>query len=138
MDEKQNERILEIFNSGSQPYAIWMEPFSSAIMNIAGSEWIIIILLAVVLFLGTKKLPEVSRTIGKAVGEFEKAKETFRREMEEASQHAKGTGKLPRITGPVTSERQKLSKIAESLGIEDNAELTDEELRSMISKRMAN
>ncbi|MGH9991518.1 MAG: Sec-independent protein translocase subunit TatA/TatB [Nitrososphaera sp.] len=115
-----------------------MEPFSSAIMNIAGSEWIIIILFAVVLFLGTKKLPEVSRTIGKAVGEFEKARNTFRREMEEASQHTKGIGKVPRITAPVASEREKLTKIAESLGIEDNAELTDDELRSMISKRIAN
>lgn len=123
-----------------------------AIMNIAGSEWAIIILLALILLVGTKRLPQVSKTIGRAVGEYEKAREMFRREMQEASETARsgnvggagasrgnnggGTGPIPRITGPVATEREKLETIAASLGIE-HAGMTDEELRVLISQRMA-
>ena len=107
-------------------------------MNIAGTEWIVIILLAVVLLFGTKKLPQFSRSIGKAVGEFEKAKEMFRKEMEEASREARGSTIIPRITGPVSTEREKLETMANSLGIEGHQGLTDDELRVLISKRLGN
>ena len=43
---------------------------SALVMNIAGSEWIIIVLLGLILLFGTKKLPQVSRSIGKAIGEY--------------------------------------------------------------------
>jgi sec-independent protein translocase protein TatA len=107
------------------------------LMNIAGSEWIIIILMGLVLLFGTKKLPQFSRTIGRAMGEFEKARETFRREMEEAADPARSASRIPKITGPVSSEREKLETIANSLGIDDYAGLTDEQLRMLITKRMA-
>lgn len=107
------------------------------IMNIAGSEWIIIILLGLILLFGTKKLPQFSRTMGKAMGEFEKAKNTFRREMEEAAKPARSISRIPKITGPVATEREKLETIANSLGIADYAGLTDEQLRTLISKRIA-
>jgi sec-independent protein translocase protein TatA len=106
---------------------------SALVQNIAGSEWFIIILLALVLLFGAKKLPQLSRTMGKAVGEYEKAKEMFRREMEEATNQSN----IPRITGPVATEREKLETIATSLGIDDYQGLTDEELRMLISKRMS-
>ena len=107
------------------------------LLNIAGSEWIIIILLGLVLLFGTKKLPQFSRTVGKAIGEYEKARQTFKREMEEAIEPAKSMGRIPKITGPVSSEREKLETIANSLGIDDYEGLTDEQLRMLISKRMA-
>jgi len=107
------------------------------LMNIAGSEWIIIILLGLVMLFGTKKLPQFSRTMGKAVGEFEKAKNTFRQEMEEAMEPAKSASRIPQITGPVATEREKLETIANSLGIDDYDGLTNEQLRILISKRMA-
>lgn len=113
-------------------------PFSGMLLNIAGSEWAIIILLALVLLFGTKRLPQLSRTIGKAVGEYEKAKQTFRNEMQEATEEAKrGTGvsNFPYITGPAATEREKLATIALSLGI-DPAGKTEEELRALISQRM--
>jgi hypothetical protein len=37
----------------------------------------------------------------------------------------------------VATEREKLETMAESLGIEDHAGLTDDELRSLISKKTA-
>lgn len=41
---------------------------------IAGQEWIILIIVAVVLIFGARKIPELARTFGKAKGEFEKGK----------------------------------------------------------------
>lgn len=114
-----------------------MAIFDPAIMAIAGTEWIIIVLLAVVLLFGTKRLPQVSRSIGRAVGEFEKAREMFKQEMEEASLEARGGRSLPKITRPVSTEREKLETLADSLGIDDHAGLTDEELRALISKRLS-
>jgi sec-independent protein translocase protein TatA len=110
---------------------------SALVMNIAGTEWIIIILLGLILLFGTKKLPQFSRTVGKAVGEYEKARTMFRREMEEAMEPARNISRIPRISGPVATEREKLETIANSLGIDDYAGLTDEQLRMLISKRMA-
>lgn len=136
--------------------AMVMAPFSVVLLNIAGSEWAIIILLALVLVFGTKRLPQFSRAIGKAVGEYEKARQTFQREMQEAADQVRRdvpgsssssasanaaagsaivNSRLPRITGPVASERQKLEMIAASLGI-DHSGKTDEELRSLISQKM--
>ena len=109
-------------------------PLSGMMANIAGSEWAIIILLALILIFGAKRLPQFSKTVGRAVGEYEKAREMFRREMQEASEQAKA--KNPRITGPVASEREKLETIAASLGIEHRGK-SDEELRSLISRRMS-
>jgi sec-independent protein translocase protein TatA len=113
-----------------------MDISSALIRNIGGSEWIIIILFGLILLFGTKKLPQISRTVGRAVAEYEKAKEIFRHEMEEAEENARGDNKFPKITGPVATERKKLESIASSLGIEDYADFTDEELRTLISKRM--
>ena len=43
-------------------------------LNVAGSEWIIIIFVAIVLILGTGKLPSTAKKLGKAVNEYNKAK----------------------------------------------------------------
>jgi sec-independent protein translocase protein TatA len=110
---------------------------SALVMNVAGSEWIIIILFGLILLFGTKKLPQFSRSVGKAVGEFERAKKMFRDEMERASENASEGNKFPKIRGPADSERKKLELIASSLDIDDYMGLTDEELRTLISKRMS-
>ena len=43
-------------------------------LNIMGSEWMIIIFVALILLFGTNKLPEAGKKIGKMVGEYNKAK----------------------------------------------------------------
>lgn len=110
---------------------------SSMIMNIVGSEWIILILLGVVLVFGPKRLPQFSRNLGRAMGEYEKAREIFRREITDAAGTANVMNKIPLIKGPVSTEREKLETIASSLGIEGYLNLSDEDLRSLIAKRMA-
>ena len=107
-------------------------------MDIGGSEWIIIILMALILLFGSKKLPEFARAIGKATGEYEKAKELFRREMENAAETVEDPKRyfmLPKITAPVSSEREKLEIIASSLDIKYIGQ-TDEQLRLLILERI--
>ena len=50
---------------------------------IAGQEWIILIIIAVVLIFGAKKIPELAKTFGKAKGEFEKGKIEGEKELNE-------------------------------------------------------
>ncbi|MEN9569279.1 MAG: hypothetical protein RL172_510 [Bacteroidota bacterium] len=47
-----------------------------------GSEWIVIILVAL-LFFGGKKIPELMRGIGKGMREFKDAKDNIKSEIEE-------------------------------------------------------
>jgi sec-independent protein translocase protein TatA len=101
------------------------------VMNVGGSEWLMIGLLVVILLFGSKKLPEFSRTIGKAVGEFEKMRNsTLTQKIDQDSNYLG-----PRVVGAVDNERHKLEVIAESLGI-DYVNKNDEELRLLISDRI--
>ena len=97
-------------------------------LNIAGSEWMIIIFVAIVLILGTGKLPGAAKKLGKAVNEYNKAKNEIQDQMKV------GEEQTPKITGPVETEREKLETIAKSVGV--NVEKSDDELRKMISEKM--
>jgi len=97
-------------------------------LNIAGSEWMIIIFVAIVLILGTGKLPGAAKKLGKAVNEYNKAKNEIQDQMKEGGEQA------PKISGPVETEREKLETIAKSVGV--NVEKSDDELRKMISEKM--
>ncbi len=50
---------------------------------IAGQEWIFIIIIAVVLIFGAKKIPQLAKTFGKAKGEYEKGKIEADKELKE-------------------------------------------------------
>lgn len=98
-------------------------------LNILGSEWIIIVFVALVLILGTNQLPSAAKKLGKAVNEFNKAKN-------EVQDQIKGISNTDlNISGPLETERQKLETIAKSLGI-NVAEKSDDELRKIISEKM--
>lgn len=100
-------------------------------MSIGGSEWIIIGLLVVILLFGSKKLPEFSRTIGKAIGEFEKVRTmSLKQRIEDDSSYVG-----PRIAHAVDNERHKLEMLAESLGI-NHLNKNDEELRLLILEKI--
>jgi sec-independent protein translocase protein TatA len=109
-------------------------------MQIGGTEWLIIIFVGLFLLFGSKKLPELSRTLGKAVGEYEKARRMFRTEIEHATrqeEHDVSTWRYmgPKITAPALSDRKKLEEIANTIGI-DYTDKTDDELRALISEKM--
>jgi len=97
-------------------------------LNISGSEWMIIVFVAIVLVLGTGKLPSVAKKLGKAVNEYNKAKNEIQEQMKIGEEQS------PKITGPVGTEREKLETMAKSMGV--NVEKSDDELRKMISAKM--
>jgi len=98
-------------------------------LNIGGSEWMIIIFVALVLILGTGKLPGAARKMGKAVNEYNKAKNEIQDQIKEA------TEETPKISGPVETEREKLEMIAKSAGVKIEGK-TDDELRESIALKM--
>lgn len=98
-------------------------------LNIVGSEWIIIIFVALIALLGTNRLPDVTKKLGRAVGEYNKTKTEIQNQL------AGTINANLNITAPVQNERQKMEFIAKSLGI-DFASKTDEELKKLISERM--
>jgi len=104
--------------------------FSSMEMNIAGVEWFMIAFVFVILFFGSKNLPSFSKTIGKALSEYQKAKSGIEKEMSTTSLPLMG----PKIS-PINSEREKLEIIAKSLGIEYQS-LSDDSLRDMVSRKL--
>lgn len=98
-------------------------------LNVAGSEWIIIIFVALVLILGTNKLPEAAKKLGKAVNEYNKAKNGIQEQMKDY------TSENLKINGPVENERQKLEMIAKNVGVNPENK-TDSELRDLISSKL--
>ncbi len=57
-------------------------------MGSIGWSEIIVILLVVLLFFGSKRIPELARALGKASHEFKRAKESILREGEELMDEA--------------------------------------------------
>ena len=98
-------------------------------LNIGGSEWMIIIFVALILILGTGKLPGAAKKLGKAVNEYNKAKNEIQDHMKEATEES------PTISGPVETERKKLEMIAKSIGVKVD-DKTDDELRDIISAKI--
>ena len=98
-------------------------------LNILGSEWIIIVFVALVLILGTNQLPNAAKKLGMAVNEFNKAKNEVQNQIKGVSNTSLN------ISEPLESERQKLEMIAKSLGI-DSAGKSDDELRKTIAGKM--
>jgi sec-independent protein translocase protein TatA len=107
-------------------------------LNIAGSEWFII-LLAVAIILVPSKISGISKTIGRFVGEYEKAKGSLISEKNNLFQqtttnsHKQYIG--PAIQRPVSSEREKLEAIAKSLHI-NTEKKSDDEIRNLISSKL--
>ncbi len=89
----------------------------------------IIIFVAIVLILGTGKLPGVAKKMGKVVNEYNNAKNEIQQQMKEV------TEEIPKISGPVETEREKLETLAKSVGIKTKGK-TDEEIQKDISTKI--
>ncbi len=98
-------------------------------LNIGGSEWMIIIFVAIVLVLGTGKLPGTAKKMGKIMSEYNKAKNEIQQQMKDV------TEEIPKISGPVETEREKLEMIGKSAGIKAEGK-TDNELQKEISLKI--
>ena len=113
--------------------------FPSYALNIAGSEWFIIFIVLII-FIFPKKIGSISKTMGKFVGEYEKAKGKI---MDQKNMFVSDTSmtdddhvyKGPQIQGPISSEREKLEIIAKSLNI-NSEDMVDDDLRNLISLKL--
>lgn len=98
---------------------------------IEGAEWIIIILVFLIFIVGNKRLPEISRSIGKAVGEYQRSRKGLERELNRVNDTFTN---IP-ITGPISSEREKLEIVANVLNIDPTGK-TDDELKKLIQNKL--
>jgi sec-independent protein translocase protein TatA len=110
-------------------------------LNIAGSEWLILLITVIIILVPTK-ITSITKTLGKVVGEYEKAKNTLLNEKNDIlqqttsslnQQQQKYSG--PNIQRPVASEREKLEIIAKSLNI-DIENKSDDDSRNLISSKL--
>ena len=99
------------------------------LLNIIGSEWMIIIFIALILLFGSNRLPEAAKKIGKIVSEYKKAKDTVEKQMKDV------TKENLEVSGPVKDERQKLDVMSKTLGI-DSKSKSDEELKGIIKNKI--
>ncbi len=60
-----------------------------AFLNNFGPTELIIVLVVLVLLFGPKKLPELSRAIGKSIGEFKKGRQELDKELKESESGVK-------------------------------------------------
>lgn len=93
------------------------------VFGVGGLEWVFIIIIAVVVFFGVKKIPEIARSIGKASSEYEKARIQAKQELEQIKRQDN--------TDESSIDREKLESIADTLGI-DSTNKNDDELRKAI------
>ena len=98
-------------------------------LNIIGSEWIMIIFIAVILLLGTNRFPDVAKKIGKLVGEYHNAKNQIQNEMKDV------TKENFEVSGPVKDERKKLEIMANHFGVDCKSK-TDDELKKIIDSKI--
>jgi sec-independent protein translocase protein TatA len=110
-------------------------------LNIAGSEWLILLITIIIILVPTK-ITGITKTLGKVVGEYEKAKNNLLNEKNDIlqqttsslnQQQQKYSG--PNIQRPVASEREKLEIIAKSLNI-DIENKSDDDSRNLISSKL--
>lgn len=96
-------------------------------VGIGGAELIIIAIIIVALIFGSKKMPELARSIGKATTEYEKAKIQVKREIDVI--------KNQDINENPNLDRKKLEDIADILGI-DYSNKRDNELKIAIDSEL--
>src|SRR3989304_7004694 len=93
-----------------------------------GTWEIILIVVAIIVLFGASKIPELARSLGRATGEFKKAKEETERELRDVERSIK-EGK------PIEEKTSKIKQMARDLGIASEGK-SDEQLLDEIKKKM--
>ena len=98
-------------------------------LSIGGAEWVVVVFVALVLILGTGRLPDAARKLGRASARYRRARDEVSAGI---GDHA---GQSINVTGPVENERQKFEAIARSLGV-DPAGMDTGDLKRMVDGRI--
>ena len=99
------------------------------LLNIIGSEWMIIIFVALILLFGSKRFPDVVKKIGRLVGEYHNAKNQIQNEMKDV------TKENIEVSGPVKDERKKLEIMGSHFGVDCESK-TNDELKKIIDSKI--
>jgi sec-independent protein translocase protein TatA len=91
-----------------------------------GSEWLIVIVIVVVLIFGASRIPSLAKSLGRAQGEFQKAKVESDMELKKLKEST---------SSPQPSEHDKLLKAAWELGISTEGK-TDDQIREEVKKAL--
>ncbi len=106
-------------------------------LQIIGTEWVWIVFLVVFLLFGSKKLPELSRALGKAMSEFQRGRAELEKEFRLTTATTPTTvtsisaSSSSKSSKPVYRPSSKFAKAAEDMGLESKGK-SDEELREEI------
>ena len=87
-----------------------------------GPTEIVLILAAVLLLFGGKKLPGLARSMGRAVSEFRHAKDTITREADNPEELLEKLGKAFEEQGPETEKKGEGEKKEKDVETKENAE----------------
>ena len=79
-----------------------MNTMIASILNFAGPDMMVILLIVFLLF-GAKKLPELARGMGRAVKEFSAARDEIEKELSQSSPSGVAQAKLLDMTSEQTS-----------------------------------
>ncbi|RLI27410.1 MAG: hypothetical protein DRO52_00240 [Candidatus Hecatellales archaeon] len=79
-----------------------MPELTLQVAGIGGIEWVILLAIFLIFIFGSKKMPEIMRHLGKAMGEFERSRLEIQRELMMASQT---------VQKPLTSIQADLAKL---------------------------
>ena len=90
------------------------------LFNIGGAE-LFFIVLVVIMFFGSKKIPELARSLGKGVKELKNATNDIQQEIKDS------TKDISKIKDSVDVEKQVKNMITESKSEENKAEIEQEE-----------
>jgi len=93
-----------------------------------GTQEILLILVIIIIFFGANKIPELARSLGKATGEFKKAKQESELEMKDFEKSIKESKSL-------ADKSSKIRMMAKDLGIAIEGK-SDEQLLDEIQKKM--
>ncbi|MEM0271185.1 MAG: twin-arginine translocase TatA/TatE family subunit [Thermoprotei archaeon] len=88
------------------------------------SDWLIFILVALLLFGGSSKIPELARGLGRAVGEFRKAQIEVEREINTMVNEKPGSAQIRGVT-----------TVEQTRPVENQAQTTDANTKS-VDKRI--
>ncbi len=100
-------------------------------LNIGGSEWVVIILLGLFLLFGAKRLPQVSKSLGRVIGEYNRAKSTIQDEITNATKPFTTQSKFDTTT-PRLPTRQETRSVGETK-TEAKTETTDTTVKAETS-----
>jgi sec-independent protein translocase protein TatA len=96
----------------------------------ATTDWIIIIVVALVIFGGSKKIPELARSIGRATGEYKKGQLEIENELKG------GTASTMKVDGQTVKPEGQIDymKIAQDLNIDINNKTIDQIIKEINEK----